>query len=308
MVLASAPVPTTRLFNLPVRKVMFCGRVYKMKSLLQTFERMPSLSGGFICLLLVLTGAVPGALAITGAASTKTDWSTVFEQPDASPLVKGKLLTSIPVLGKQWRVSFEVFPENFDHTGLASVLHLRTGEHGNKFGRRIPAVLIQRNKRVLVSTALGKKLIFNKRFRSKNGPALRRWTKIEVGQSLQGEDYIYSIDLGGRQVFTANNSRPRDFYDVKVYAASPSSPPLSGSIRNLKIEVGGEKPFSLEKGISLNSTVAVMILMVHHDFLCWPLVVGNMFNHGSHVIRINSLPLGQHSCNLLFTNMIFGKE
>ena len=256
MVLASAPVPTTRLFNLPVRKVVFCGRVYKMKSLLQTFERMPFLSatdsGGFICILLVLTGAVPGALAITGAASTKTDWSTVFEQPDASPLVKGKLLTSIPVLGKQWRVSFEVFPENFDHTGLASVLHLRTGEHGNKFGRRIPAVLIQRNKRVLVSTALGKKLIFTKRFRSKNGPALRNWTKIEVGQSLQGEDYIYSIDLGGRQVFTANNSRPRDFYDVKVYAASPSSPPLSGSIRNLKIEVGGEKPSSLEKGISRN--------------------------------------------------------
>ena len=308
MVLASAPVPPTRLFNLPVRKVVFCGRVYKMKSLLQTFERMPSLSGGFICLLLVLTGAVPGALAITGAASTKTDWSTVFEQPDASPLVKGKLLTSIPVLGKQWRVSFEVFPENFDHTGLASVLHLRTGEKGTRFGRRIPAVLIQRNKRVLVSTALGKKLIFTKRFRSKYGPALRNWTKIEVGQSLQGEDYIYSIDLGGRQVFTANNSRPRDFYDVKVYAASPSSPPLSGSIRNLKIEVGGEKPFSLEKGISLNITVAVMILMVHHNFLCWPLVVGNMFNHGSHVIRINSLPLGQHSCNLLFTNMIFGKE
>ena len=212
---------------------------------------MPFLSGGFICILLVLTGAVPGALAITGA-STKTEWSTVFEQPDASPLVKGKLLTSIPVLGKQWRVSFEVFPENFDHTGLASVLHLRTGEHGNKFGRRIPAVLIQRNKRVLVSTALGKKLIFTKRFRSKNGPALRNWTKIEVGQSLQGEDYIYSIDLGGRQVFTANNSRPRDFYDVKVYAASPSSPPLSGSIRNLKIEVGGEKPSSLEKGISRN--------------------------------------------------------
>ena len=308
MVLASAPVPPTRLFNLPVRKVVFCGRVYKMKSLLQTFERMPSLSGGFICILLVLTGAVPGALAITGAASTKTDWSTVFEQPDASPLVKGKLLTSIPVLGKQWRVSFEVFPENFDHTGLASVLHLRTGEKGTRFGRRIPAVLIQRNKRVLVSTALGKKLIFTKRFRSKYGPALRNWTKIEVGQSLQGEDYIYSIDLGGRQVFTANNSRPREFYDVKVYAASPHFPPLSGSIRNLKIEVGGEKPFSLEKGISLNITVAVMILMVHHDFLCWPLVVGNMFNHGSHVIRINSLPLGQHSCNLLFTNMIFGKE
>ena len=267
-----------------------------MKSLLQTFERMPFLSatdsGGFICILLVLTGAVPGALAITGTgpgASTKTDWSTVFEQPDASPLVKGKLLTSIPVLGKQWRVSFEVFPENFDHTGLASVLHLRTGEKGTRFGRRIPAVLIQRNKRVLVSTALGKKLIFTKRFRSKYGPALRNWTKIEVGQSLQGEDYIYSIDLGGRQVFTANNSRPREFYDVKVYAASPHFPPLSGSIRNLKIEVGGEKPFSLEKGISLNITVAVMILMVHHDFLCWPLVVGNMFNHGSHVIRIKGI-------------------
>ena len=53
-------------------------------------------------------------------ASPTTEWSTAFEQADASPLVRGKLLSTIPALGKQWRISLEVFPDNFGKI----VLHL----------------------------------------------------------------------------------------------------------------------------------------------------------------------------------------
>ena len=233
-----------------------------MRPLFQKFQKMPGLSGS-ICIFLVLTGSVPGAVGSVGdgpeAASPScpkatTEWSTAFEQADASPLVKGNLLSTIPALGKQWRVSLEVFPENFDHTGLASVLHMVTGERLGRFGKRIPAVWIHRSKAVVVSTALGKKPIFTKRFRS-NVPALGNWTQIEVSQSRQGEDYIYAIKIGGTQVYSANNSRPRDFYDVKVYSSSPSSPPLDGSIRNLKIEV--KKSSSVKEGISLSSLASI---------------------------------------------------
>ena len=232
-------------------------RVCKMRPLFQKFQKMPGLTGS-ICIVLVLTGSVPGAVGFVGGANspscpkTTTEWSTAFEQADASPLVKGKLLSTIPALGKQWRVSLEVFPENFDRKGpesaLTSILHMATGERLGRFGKRIPAIWIHRSKAVVVSTALGKKPIFTQRFHS-NKPAVGNWTQIEVSQSLQGEDYIYNVHLGGEEVFSLKNTRPRDFYDVKVFAGSLSSPPLDGSIRNLKIEVGIEKASSIEEGI-----------------------------------------------------------
>ena len=231
-----------------------------MRPLFQKFQKMPGLSGS-ICIFLVLTGSVPGAVGFVGdgpeAASPScpkatTEWSTAFEQADASPLVKGNLLSTIPALGKQWRVSLEVFPENFDRkepsSALASILHMATGERLGRFGKSIPAIWIYRSKGVLVSTALGKQPVFSKMFRS-NIPAPGNWTQIEVSQSLQGEDYIYNVHIGGEGVFSLKNTRPRDFYDVRVYAGSPLSPALAGSIRNLKIEVGVDKSSPIEEGI-----------------------------------------------------------
>ena len=233
-----------------------------MRHLFPKYQRMPGLSGS-ICIILVLIGPLPGASGFTGdeprvssfsegtppsCPTASTQWSTVFEQPDPVALVKGKLVTKIPALGKQWRVSFDVFPENFNQKGLASILHMVTGEKLGKFGKHIPSVWIHRSKGVVVSTALGKKPIFTKRFRS-NVPPLRNWTQIEVSQSLQGEDYIYAINIGGNQVFSSKNSRPRDFYDVRVFSASPSSSTLAGSIRHLKIEIRKKRSSLTNEGI-----------------------------------------------------------
>ena len=212
-------------------------------------QRMSSLFG-FICILNVLSGLLLETMGFqedkievdnlfSGATPPTTQWTTVFEKSKADRLVKGKLLTTIPALGKQWRVSLEVFPKKLKiQKGFSSVLHMVTGEKGNKFGKSIPAVGVHRSKGLLVSTALGEKLIFTKIFRS-NTPVLRKWTQLELSQSLQGEDDIFAIRIGSEELFSAKNPRPRDFYDVKVYAASPSSSPVIGSIRNLKIEVEG---------------------------------------------------------------------
>ena len=215
-----------------------------------------------IHIFLLLTWSVPWAVGFVGGRSfsggappscpkATTEWSTVFERSEEIPLVKGKLLTTIPSLGKQWRVSLEVFSENFEHRGLANVLQMMTGETLGQFGKCIPAVWIHQSKVVFISTALGRKPIFTQRFHSDvPAHACGNATQIEVSQSLQGEDYIYAIKIGGNQVYSAKNPRPRDFYDVKVYSSSPSFPPLSGSIRNLKIEV--EKFSSPKEGISVS--------------------------------------------------------
>ena len=185
-----------------------------------------------------------------GALPTN-QWSTAFEQVNATTLEKGKLLTTIPALGREWRVSLEVSLDKLNRRGpesarRASVLHM-TEETGTKFGKYTPAIWIHRG-RILVSTTLGAKPIFNKMFPS-NASTLGNWTQIVVSQSLKGKDYIYAIKIGGNQVLSMTNTRPRLFYDVKVFAGSPLFAPLDGSIRRLKIEVGEEVSSGINEGI-----------------------------------------------------------
>ena len=47
---------------------------------------------------------------------------------------------------------------------------------------------------------------------------------------------VYSVAIGGEKVFSYTNSRPSEFEDVKVYAASNWYTPVSGSIKNLLIQ------------------------------------------------------------------------
>ena len=47
---------------------------------------------------------------------------------------------------------------------------------------------------------------------------------------------VYSVAIGGKKVFSYTNSRPSEFEDVKVYAASDWYTPVSGSIKNLLIQ------------------------------------------------------------------------
>ena len=178
-----------------------------------------------------------------GSASLSTQWSTAFEQTAESKLAKGKLLTTIPALGREWRVSLEVSHDKLNHRspqGLrqASVFHM-IEDIGTKLGKYTPAIWVHRG-RILVSSAFGEKPIFNKVFLSQ-ATTLGNWTQIIVSQSLQGQDYIYAIKIGGKEVLSMINTRPRLFYDVKVYAGSPLFAPLDGSIRQLKIEVGEEQ-------------------------------------------------------------------
>ena len=82
-----------------------------------------------------------------------------------------------------------------------------------------------------------------------NANTLGNWTQIVVSQSLKGKDYIYAIKIGGKEVLSMTNTRPRLFYDVKVFAGSPLFNPLEGSIRRLKIEVGEEVSSGINEGI-----------------------------------------------------------
>ena len=62
---------------------------------------------------------------------------------------------------------------------------------------------------------------------------------------------VYSVAIGGEKVFSYTNSRPSEFEDVKVYAASNWYTPVSGSIKNLLIQNKNDGEYFQQKSVVL---------------------------------------------------------
>ena len=51
------------------------------------------------------------------------DWKTTFSLPTEHPLKKASLLTTLPTLTKEWKISFELKPTNYQYASFAQILH-----------------------------------------------------------------------------------------------------------------------------------------------------------------------------------------
>ena len=165
-----------------------------------------------------------------------TDWTMAYSRLRKHVIAKNRLLTTLPKLTKEWRVSFDVNPTSFSRR-MASVLHMTIGGKGSgsgsRVGDRIPAIWFHKTKGTLVSTALNGKVSYNMKGAL---PLPGEWTRIEVSQTLVVSKYMFNITIGGEQVFTKQNTKPVELSDVKVYAGSPWYSGQKGSLRKLKIE------------------------------------------------------------------------
>ena len=163
-------------------------------------------------------------------------WNTAYSLREEHQITKGKLLTTIPLLEDEWRVSFDFKADKF--VGLSQLLHMTVGGKGvgkwAKYGDRTPAIWAHSSRGFLISSAVGGKPSFNKYF--KPLPSTGEWINIEVGQQLEGSEMIYSIFIAGKKVFSITNSKPAEFENVQVFASSRWYQPVSGFIKNLLIQ------------------------------------------------------------------------
>ena len=172
-------------------------------------------------------------------------WSTVYSLQEEHQIKKGDLLTTIPILAKEWKLSFE-FKANRVKTGFQQVLHMTTGGkgagRGAKYGDRTPAIWIWTPKGFLISSSVGGRTSYAKYFKSPSWwtrVISRQWVKIEVGQELVASQMIYSISINGENALSVKNRAPSEFQNVKVFSSSPWYNPVNGHIRNLVIENKG---------------------------------------------------------------------
>ena len=151
--------------------------------------------------------------------------------PITTGIVKSRLVTTIPFLYENWKVSLEVYPTGFQN-GCESILHMTISGNADGHGSRIPGIwTCQRDLRVF-SSVNG-----NPNYANKPGTPLqvRRRYKIEVQQQTFKNDSIYSIHLNGITVFSITNTQPMVFQNVKVYISDPWHPAQLGKISNVMI-------------------------------------------------------------------------
>ena len=162
------------------------------------------------------------------------EWETSFFRLSQHLLAKDNLLTVLPSLTKEWRVTFEFYPTSYDYQGYAQILQITTGGKIGQIGDRTPALWIHNTRGVYVATTLGGRASVGKSFKTKK-PPLNEWTLIEISQARKGSKYMFSLVIKGETLWTAENSDPRQFSDVKVYTSSAWYDAQGGYIRAFRI-------------------------------------------------------------------------
>ena len=109
------------------------------------------------------------------------------------------------------------------------------GGKSGSVGDRTPALWIHKTRGVYISTTLNGKASVGKSFPTKK-PPINTWTAIEISQAKNGTSYMFSLVIKGETLWSVENTEPRQFSDVLVYASSDWYVAQAGSIRRLQIE------------------------------------------------------------------------
>ena len=109
------------------------------------------------------------------------------------------------------------------------------GDNTGTVGDRTPALWIHKTRGVYIATALNGVASVAKFFKTKK-PALNEWTRVEISQVKNGRKYLFSVAIKGETLWSEENTRPKEFTDVMVFASSDWYAAQDGSIRHFEIE------------------------------------------------------------------------
>ena len=145
-------------------------------------------------------------------------------------LAKNRLVTKLPMLTKQFQISFDFKPTKWIN-GWTSILHFTTGANCCSPGSRIPAIF-PLNQKLAISFAIGNS--GNTYFWTPKLP-LNKWVHFTMVQKLEGRNYVYRVYMDNKLLKTLVNKVPRDYRNVKVFVADPWYNTQPGFIKNIDI-------------------------------------------------------------------------
>ena len=73
-------------------------------------------------------------------------------------------------------------------------------------------------------------------FYRKKKPPANEWSTVEISQAERGSKVVFSLVVNGERLWTVENTDPKEFSDVQVFASNPWHVAQAGSIRGFRIE------------------------------------------------------------------------
>ena len=116
---------------------------------------------------------------------TFLDWENTFSLTGEHKMKKNTLLTTLPTLGKEFSIAFDLFISDEEpETEWRNVLHLTTGRNYGPNGSRVPGIWwLKSSKRLQLSASISG----NDNYQLNHvGVNTNRWIKLEIKQFLRG--------------------------------------------------------------------------------------------------------------------------
>jgi len=148
-------------------------------------------------------------------------------------LKRDHLITVLPFLGSQYKITFDLYISSYLSHHWSSVIHFTQNGESQEYGDRNPAIWISHEKKFHCTSAINGQLNYHTDSRP-NYP-VKTWIPIVVSQTLVDKKFVYEVKINGETVITIVNKLPQQFEAVKVYAGDPWFPAQAGKINNLKV-------------------------------------------------------------------------
>eukprot|EP00091_Calanus_sinicus_P012101 TRINITY_DN2742_c0_g1_i2.p1 TRINITY_DN2742_c0_g1~~TRINITY_DN2742_c0_g1_i2.p1 ORF type:complete len:262 (-),score=44.39 TRINITY_DN2742_c0_g1_i2:443-1228(-) len=136
-------------------------------------------------------------------------------------------------IGKEYKISFEVFITKTGADAFHSVIHFTIGGNADQYGDRTPAVWITNTRTMVIASAVSGNLNTNWNFA---GIPEQKWIKVEISQTLVEGKYMFEASVEGLPKISVENTQAAKFGPVKVLTGDDWYNPQEGQIRNLVIE------------------------------------------------------------------------
>merc|ERR1712176_456679 len=146
----------------------------------------------------------------------------------------GHLISILPHVYRIWHLEVDIMPYKKNHYSWVNLLHFTaSGDNYGRPGDRMPLISLYPGENILhIACYINNEVSYS--YDSDYVLPMHRWTKLEVGQTYLGGQFVYYVKINGKQVFSVVNNYPMDFYNMMVYGCDPWSEAPFAKLRNLE--------------------------------------------------------------------------
>ena len=134
---------------------------------------------------------------------------------------------------QKFEVKFDILLKSIPSVTWASVVHLTIGNNHGRHGDRIPAVWLNSESFWYVASSVNGNNDHGHKFWN---VSLNKWASFRIWQNqIPDGTYFFEYSINNTNIYSIENSDPKAFRKVKVYAADPWHVSADAKIRNFQV-------------------------------------------------------------------------